>query len=42
MKMNNGLEQFPANIVAGMFNFKAGEFFEVESDEERKAVKVSF
>ena len=42
MKMNNGLEQFPANIVAGMFNFKAGEFFEVDSDEERKAVKVSF
>jgi len=42
MKMNNGLEQFPANIVAGMFNFKAGEFFEVDSEEERKAVKVSF
>ena len=42
MKMNNGLEQFPANIIAGMFNFKAGEFFEVESVEERKVVKVSF
>jgi len=42
MKMNNGIEQFPANIVAGMFNFKQGEFFEVESEEERKAVKVSF
>ena len=42
MKMNNGIEQFPANIVAGMFNFKQGEFFEVEAPEERKAVKVSF
>jgi hypothetical protein len=40
--MNNGIEQFPANIVAGMFSFKLGEFFEVESEEERKVVKVSF
>ena len=42
MKMNNGIEQFPSNIVAGMFNFKQGEFFEVDSPEERKNVKVSF
>ncbi len=42
MRMNNGIEQFPASIIAGMFNFKQGEFFEVESPEERKAVKVSF
>jgi len=42
MKMNNGIEQFPSNIIAGMFQFKQGEFFEVESEEERKAVKVSF
>lgn len=42
MKMNNGIEQFPANLVAGMFNFKQGEFFEVDSEEERKTVKVSF
>ncbi|HEB53807.1 MAG TPA: LemA family protein [bacterium] len=42
MKMNNGIEQFPANIIAGMFNFKQGEFFEVEAPEERKVVKVSF
>jgi len=42
MKMNNGIEQFPSNIVAGMFSFKQGEFFEVESGEERKVVKVSF
>jgi LemA protein len=42
MKMNNGIEQFPSNIIAGMFQFKQGEFFEVDSQEERKAVKVSF
>ncbi|MFK7739439.1 MAG: LemA family protein [Planctomycetota bacterium] len=42
MKMNNGIEQFPASILAGMFNFKQGEFFEVDSPEERKSVKVSF
>ena len=42
MKMNNGIEQFPASIIAGMFNFKQGESFEVESEEERKVVKVSF
>ena len=42
MRMNNGIEQFPGSIVAGMFNFKQGEFFEVDSAEERKAVKVSF
>jgi LemA protein len=42
MKMNNGIEQFPANMVAGMFNFKLGDSFEVENDEERKVVKVSF
>ena len=33
MKMNNGLEQFPANIIAGMFNFKAGEFFDMNREE---------
>ena len=42
MKMNNGIEQFPSNIVAGMFNFKQGEFFEVDVAEERENVKVSF
>ena len=42
MRMNNGIEQFPASVIAGMFQFKQGEFFEVEAPEERKAVKVSF
>ena len=42
MKMNNGIEQFPSNIVAGMFSFKQGEFWEIEKPEERENVKVSF
>ncbi len=42
MKYNNQIELFPSNIVAGMFNFKAAEFFEVTRSEEREAVKVQF
>lgn len=42
MRLNNSIEQFPGSIVAGMGNFKQAEFFEVEAQEERKAVKVSF
>ncbi len=42
MKYNNVIELFPSNIVAGMFNFKAAEFFEVTKSEEREAVKVQF
>ncbi len=33
---------FPASLIAGMLGFKAREFFEVENEEERKNVKVSF
>lgn len=39
---NTKTQHFPVNIVAGMFNFKAREFFEVESAEEKGNVKVSF
>jgi LemA protein len=42
MRYNNAIEQFPGSIVAGMGNFRQAEFFEVESADERKAVKVSF
>jgi len=42
MKYNNQIELFPSNIVAGMFNFKTAEFFEVSKKEEREAVKVQF
>ena len=39
---NTKLELFPSNIIAGLFNFKARELFEVENDEARKNVKVDF
>ena len=39
---NTKLEVFPSNIIAGMFNFKARELFNTESDEARKNVKVDF
>src|SRR5512137_825754 len=39
---NNKIQMVPSNIVAGMFGFKTGEFFEVQGAEEREAPKVSF
>jgi LemA protein len=42
MRFNIKQEVFPTNIIANMFGFKREEFFEVETPEERKAVKVEF
>ena len=42
LKFNNKIQMFPSNIVAGMFGFKVGEFFEVTEAEQREAPKVSF
>ena len=42
MAFNNAVETFPNSIIAGMFNFKQAEFFEVEAPAEREAPKVSF
>ena len=39
---NNKIQMAPSNIIAGMFGFKLAEFFEVKSEEEREAPKVSF
>jgi LemA protein len=40
---NITIESFPSNIIAGTFNFKQEEFFELEAPEvERKPVKVTF
>jgi LemA protein len=39
---NNKIQMFPSNIVAGMFNFKEEEFFEVEDQKEKEVPKVSF
>ncbi len=42
MTYNNKREMFPSNIIAGMFSFKEAMLFEIENEEEREAVKVSF
>lgn len=42
LNLNNKIEMFPSNIIAGMTGFKAGEFFETETEAERQAPKVSF
>jgi LemA protein len=39
---NTKIAQFPSNILAGMFNFKAREFFEISAPAEREVPKVSF
>lgn len=41
LKLNNKIEMFPSNIIAGMFNFKKEQFFEANSA-ERENVKVKF
>jgi len=42
MHYNNKTQMFPTNIIAGMFGFKTGEFFEIEVEAERAVPKVSF
>ena len=42
MTYNTARENFPNNIVANMFTFKAAEFLEIESEEKRAAPAVSF
>ncbi len=42
MQFNNRLQMFPGNIIAGMFNFKAGDFFELKDEVQREAPKVQF
>jgi len=40
---NTQIESFPSNLIASTFNFKQGDFFQLETPEvERKPVKVSF
>lgn len=39
---NTTLQQFPNTLIASMFKFEAKEFFEIENEEEKKVVEVSF
>ncbi len=40
--LNNKIEMFPSNVVAGMFGFRKEVFFEVDVPQEREVPKVSF
>lgn len=42
MTYNNKVENFPNNIIAGMFRFDLASFLEIESEEVREVPKVSF
>ena len=42
MRFNTRTEVFPTNIVAGMFNFKQAELFELKDEAAREAPKVEF
>jgi LemA protein len=39
---NTLIQSFPSNLIAAQFNFKAEEFFQLESAGERQPVRVSF
>jgi len=42
LNYNNAAQNFPNNIIAGMFNFASATFLEIESEEKREVPKVSF
>ena len=43
LAINNAVEMFPTNIIAGAFGFKKEEFFDLdETPAQREPVKVSF
>jgi LemA protein len=42
MRFNTLRETFPNNMIAGMFNFKEAQLFEIEDQAQREAPKVSF
>ena len=42
LRYNNSAQNFPNNIIAGMFSFELASFLEVESEEVRQAPEVSF
>jgi LemA protein len=42
LSYNNKAENFPNNIIAGMFSFEMASFLEIDSDEKREVPDVSF
>ncbi len=39
---NTAIQKMPNNIVAGMFNFRPQDYFEIEAPAQREAPKVQF
>jgi len=39
---NNKAENFPNNVIAGMFRFELASFLEIQSEEKREVPKVAF
>ena len=42
MSYNNSVQNFPNSVIAGMFNFAAASFLEIDSEEKREVPDVSF
>ena len=42
LNFNNRVQMFPGSIIAGMFNFVAEKFFELDDEAAREAPKVDF
>ena len=42
MELNNAIQIFPTNLIAGVFGFKQEEFFGLENEEEKEPVAVKF
>ncbi len=38
--LNTGIDSFPGNLIAGVFNFSKMEFFELENEAAREPVEV--
>ena len=42
LSYNNAAENFPNNIIAGMFSFVSASFLEIDAEEKRDVPEVSF
>jgi LemA protein len=42
MRYKNKVEMFPGNIIAGMFNFQAAPFFQLEAAADHEVPQVKF
>lgn len=39
---NNKIQMFPSNVIAGIFNFRLSEFFELKDKTEKEVPKIDF